>query len=219
MNSRAEIRARLESQLCHELGETILDALQLPDVSDVHVDTDGTLYTRRRGRWTTDQNVLYPPEHRETVIGLVAHSLHLEATSKNPVIEGEMEFGGRRFRFTGHLPPLVSGPTIYIRKPAAIVYTLAQYEDDRIITARQRTVLQQAVKTRRNILIAGGMGSGKSTLANALIGEIAPEMHVGIIEDTYELECRLPHRSHLHTTENMICERSYVRRSAANWTA
>jgi hypothetical protein len=48
MNSRAEIRVRLESQLCHELGETILDVLELPGVSDVHIDSDGALHTRQR---------------------------------------------------------------------------------------------------------------------------------------------------------------------------
>jgi type IV secretion system protein VirB11 len=87
------------------------------------------------------------------------------------------------------------------------VYRLPDYEAAGIITTRQRDLLHRAVIERQNILIAGAMGSGKTTLANALINLIPPEDRVGTIEDTYELQVRLPNRSQLHTTSTIDLRR------------
>src|SRR5262249_43320133 len=105
--------------------------------------------------------------------------------------------------FTGLRPPIVAAPSIAIRKPAEIIYTLADYERDGVINAGQRSILHKGVIERENILIAGAMGSGKSTLANALIDAIPSETRVGTIEDTYELQVHLPNRNQLHTTQNI----------------
>jgi type IV secretion system protein TrbB len=203
VNSRDEIHARLQEQLCFELGAPVLCALEQPATSDVLLLEDGTLWVNAAGKWTVDPNAFYPVERRETIIGLIAHSLHQEATFATPDIQGEFSIDERRFRFTGLMPPIVAAPTVAIRKPAEIIYTLSHYERDGIITARQRNILHGAVIERQNILIAGAMGSGKSTLANALIDAIPPETRVGTIEDTYELQVRLPNRNQLHTTSNI----------------
>lgn len=202
MNVRDEMHARLQEQLCFELGEPVLYALEQPATSDVMLLEDGTLWVNAGG-WTVDPAAFYPAEKRETIIGLIAHSLHQEATFATPDIQGEFSIDDRRFRVTGLMPPIVAAPTVAIRKPAEIIYTLADYERDGIVTARQRNILQQGVIERRNILIAGPMGSGKSTLANALIAAMTPETRVGTIEDTYELQVRLPNRNQLHTTSNI----------------
>jgi type IV secretion system protein TrbB len=203
MNARDEIHRRLQEQLCFELGPRVVRALGQPDVSDVVLLEDGALWVNAGGKWTVEPNVFYPVDQRETIIGLIAHSLHQEATFATPDIQGEFNIDERRFRFTGLRPPIVAAPTIAIRKPAEIIYTLGDYERDGIITARQRCILHWGVIERKNILIAGPMGSGKSTLANALIDEIPPATRVGTIEDTYELQVRLANRNQLHTTQNI----------------
>jgi type IV secretion system protein TrbB len=200
MNERDEMRGRLQEQLCFELDEPVLHALERPATSDVLLLEDGALWVNAGGKWTVDETAFYSVEQRETIISLIAHALHQRATFTSPNVEGEFTIGAQRFRFTGLMPPVVAAPTIAIRKPAEIIYTLADYERDSIITAGQRSVLQRGVIERQNILIAGAMGSGKSTLANALIDEIPPGQRVGTIEDTYELQVRLPNRNQLHTT-------------------
>jgi type IV secretion system protein TrbB len=207
VNARDQIRVRLHDQLCHELGEPVLDAALRTGVSDIMLLEDDTLWVNHRGIWTRDPNARYWPEQRETIIGLVANALHQEATFANPIIEGEVTIRERRYRFTGHLPPICALPTIAIRKPAEFIYTLADYEAAGIITARQRSILHGAVIERQNILIAGGMGSGKSTLVNALIDLIPLQDRVGTIEDTYELQVRLPNRNQLHTTSTIDLRR------------
>jgi len=203
MNARDEIQQRLQEQLYFELGEPVLYALEQPATSDVLLLENGALWVHASGKWTVESGAFYPAEQRETIIGLVAHSLHQQATFATPDIQGEFTISERRFRFTGLMPPIVAAPTVAIRKPAEIIYTLADYERDGIVTARQRSLLHRGVIERQNILIAGAMGSGKSTLANALIDAIPPETRIGTIEDTYELQVRLPNRNQLHTTHDI----------------
>jgi P-type conjugative transfer ATPase TrbB len=59
-----------------------------------------------------------------------------------------------------------------------------------ILTPPQAHVLTQAVRERRNIVVAGGTSSGKTTLVNALLAEVASlQERVVILEDTRELRC------------------------------
>src|SRR5437660_12864675 len=145
MNARGEMRSRLQDQLCHDLGEPVLQILEKPDVTDVLLLEDGTLWSCERGSWASEPVEAYEPEHREAIIGLVAHSLRQEATFSHPNIEGEMEIDRRRFRFTGLMPPVVAFPTVAIRKPSENIYTLTHYERDGIITERYRKLLERAV--------------------------------------------------------------------------
>jgi type IV secretion system protein TrbB len=51
-------------------------------------------------------------------------------------------------------------------------------------------VIQEAIRSRKNILIVGGAGAGKTTIANAVLEEIGiltPGDRVLVIEDTQEL--------------------------------
>lgn len=55
------------------------------------------------------------------------------------------------------------------------------------------TMLRQAVRQRRNILISGGTATGKTTFLNALLAEVPLQERLILIEDTPELQA--PHRN------------------------
>src|SRR6185295_7639145 len=83
-----------------------------------------------------------------------------------------------------------------------------------IMAAVQAESLGQAVRERRNILIAGGTGSGKTTLVNALLAEVAKTAdRVVLIEDTRELQCRAPNFLALRTKDGVASLSDLVRSS------
>jgi type IV secretion system protein VirB11 len=116
-------------------------------------------------------------------------------------------------RIQALLPPLVAAPVLSIRKRPSRIYALADYVADGIATAEQARWLGQAVKSKRNIIVAGGTGSGKTTLLNALLAEPAfIEARVVILEDTAELQCESPNGVQLLTkrTEPQVAMRDLV---------
>ncbi|MDB4990525.1 MAG: trbB, partial [Myxococcaceae bacterium] len=62
--------------------------------------------------------------------------------------------------------------------------------------------MREAVRAKRNILIAGATGTGKTTLLNALVGEMEaqePEVRCGILETTREIQSQSPWHFQLET--------------------
>ncbi|TIP29162.1 MAG: P-type conjugative transfer ATPase TrbB [Mesorhizobium sp.] len=187
MSSHPEADHRRRVMLRTALGPAITEALADPSVIEVMVNPDGALRLDRLGEGRVNTGVHLHPSEAERIIRLVASHVRVEAHADNPIVCAELPSGER---FEGLLPPVVLAPCFAIRKPAAKLYTLADYVADRIMLPLQVDVLKRAVRERRNILVAGGTSSGKTTLANALLAEVAEcDERVILIEDTRELQC------------------------------
>lgn len=186
MNAALSAGRRLEA-LRHALGEAVLAALADPAVVEVMVNPDGRLVVDRLAEGRSACEASLGGEARERVIRLVADHLGEPATRESPRISAALPSGER---FQGLLPPIVAAPTFAIRKRPAVVWTLADYVAQGVLSAAQAGVLRDAVSRRRNVLICGGTSSGKTTLANALLAEPAfAGDRVFLIEDTPELQC------------------------------
>ncbi|MGY4485198.1 P-type conjugative transfer ATPase TrbB [Bradyrhizobium sp. LM3.2] len=112
------------------------------------------------------------------------------------------------------LPPVVAAPTFAIRKPAIAVFGLDDYVAAGIMNVSQASALRNAVAARKNILVAGGTSTGKTTLTNALLAEVAKGSdRVVLIEDTRELQCRVPNLVALRTKDGVISLSDLVRSS------
>jgi type IV secretion system protein VirB11 len=105
-----------------------------------------------------------------------------------PRVSAELPESGERFE--GLVPPVVAAPCFAIRRPAIAVFALDDYVQAGIMSWAQANLLRNAVRDRKNILVAGGTSTGKTTLVNALLAEVARTSdRVVLIEDTRELQC------------------------------
>ena len=210
-----EAAARKRAMLRTAMGPAIADALADPLVIEVMVNPDGALRLDRLGAGRSDTGVRLDPAHVERIVRLVASHTRTEVHGAAPIVSAELPphgdaLGGERFE--GLLPPVSSGPCFAIRKPAARIYTLADYVSDGIMTGSVAGTLALAVADRCNLLVAGGTSSGKTTLANALLAELAPrDERVILIEDTRELQCAAPDTVALRTRPGVVGMADLVR--------
>jgi P-type conjugative transfer ATPase TrbB len=203
----AESRRRISAKLQDELGEVICTTLMEPDVVEVMVNPDGSLWVERLGKGMTqiEEDGQVSPAR---VIATVAAYADTVVTRQSPIVSAVLPTDGSRFE--GLLPPIVAGPTFTIRRKASKVFGLEDYASNSIMTSSDIMVLRTAVVERRNIMIAGGTGSGKTTLANALIQEISlihPEHRIVIIEDTAEIQCSAHNKVQMLTSDEVGMDR------------
>lgn len=188
VSEREPARRRIR-MLRTAMGPEIAAALEDPDVVEVLLNPDGSLWVDRlqTGRAPTGHRM--PPPVAERIIRVVAAHVRAEVHPGAPLLSAELPETGERFM--GAMPPIVRAPSFAIRKRALRIMTLADYVADGIMAEVQAAFLRRAVRERLNIVVAGGTSTGKTTLANALLDEIADTGdRVLILEDTVELQCR-----------------------------
>lgn len=176
------------AMLFSALGSQVAAALRAPDTIEIIVNPDGKLWIERQALGRSFSGDVLEASHVERVIRLVATLSGAQAHEDRPIISAELPPSGERFE--GLLPPVSRAPCFVIRKPAQQIFRLEDYVGAHMLTEAQSATLKDAIKSKANILIAGGTGSGKTTLANALLAEIADlDERVVILEDTRELCC------------------------------
>ena len=186
--SQSNVTARQIRALRTAMGSVIANALDDPEVVEVLLNPDGSLWIDRVGSGRSATGIQFSSHAAERLIRLVAIAMGVEVHSDAPSVCVELLERGERFE--GVLPPIVRAPMFAIRKRAIGVMRLEHYVREQILTQAQADFLSQAVRTRLNILIAGGPATGKSTLANALLQEVATTKdRVIVLEDTVELQC------------------------------
>jgi len=201
------IDSRLLNALEHNLGSSIMCALNDPDVVEIMLNPDGQVWVEKHGQ---DMTVLgtMSAEKGRLILSLVASGLDTTVTTENPIVGGELPLDGSRFE--GLLPPVVEAPSFTIRKKASKVFSLSDYAAQNIIPAHIIPILEAQVSARMNILVVGGTGSGKTTLVNALIRVIAdqcPNDRLLILEDTGELQSESPNTVFFHTSDHVDMRR------------
>lgn len=192
------------------MGPVIAAALEDPDVVEIMLNPDQTLWVDRLSSGRAPLGVELSEADGERIIRLVAAHVGAEVHRGQPLLSAELPETGERFE--GILPPAAPGPAFALRKRAVGVIPLERYVTDGMMTAAQAEFLRGAVRERRNILIAGGTSTGKTTLANALLAEIAATGdRVLVLEDTIELQCAARDHVPLRTRAGVVSMRELVR--------
>ncbi len=194
------------------LGPSIAAWLEDPIIVEVMLNPDGRLWVDRLSGGLADTGERLAAADGERIVRLVAHHVGAEVHPASPLVSAELPETGERFE--GLLPPVVTAPAFAIRKPAIAVFTLEDYVAAGIMAEFQAETLREAVRERRNILVAGGTSTGKTTLTNALLAEVAKTTdRVVLIEDTRELQCSSPNLVALRTRDGVASLSDLVRSS------
>ena len=192
---------RLLDSLRHNCGPLFMNALDNPAVIEIMLNPDGSLWIERYGQDHEHIGDISPAQGR-LVLSLVASGLDLTVNEHNPIVEGEFPLDGSRFE--GTFPPIVGpGPSFSLRKKASRVFTLAEYLAAGSITPEVISIIHEAVRQRKNIVVVGGTSSGKTTFVNAVIdaiAELTPSHRLIILEDTAELQSKSENTVFFHTS-------------------
>jgi type IV secretion system protein VirB11 len=192
------------------LGVDIAAALSDPQVIEIMVNPDGTLWVDRLGSGRAPTGIRFSAGAAERIIRLIAAHVRAEVHASSPIVSAELPKTGERFE--GVLPPIVRAPAFSIRKRAIEVIGLERYVEEGILSERQAQLLRGAVRERLNILIAGGTSTGKTTLANALLREVAATGdRVIVLEDTVELQCIAEDHVPMRTKSGVVSMTQLVR--------
>jgi len=192
------------------MGPLIAAALADPDVVEVMLNPDGSLWTDRLSTGRAPTGETLSAADGERIIRLVAAHVGVEVHRGRPLLSAELPETGERFE--GVLPPASPAPAFALRKRAVGVIPLDDYVRDGVLVESQADFLRHAVRERQNILVAGGTSTGKTTLANALLAEIAAtEDRVLVLEDTVELRCVAKDHVPLRTRPGVVSMTELVR--------
>lgn len=200
LTTSRQVHARQIDVITRCMGDLVGGLMLEADVTDILLNEDGRVWVTRLDRDSYPAGFMAAGDAL-ALIGAVAATLGKVATAQTPIVEGELLTDGSRF--LGIVPPNVRAPVFAIRKKASAVLPLVEYQRRGLMTGRQRRVIEDAVRDRRNIIICGGTGSGKTTLLNAIlhtVAELAPEDRVLIGEDTREAQCSSPNHVFIRTS-------------------
>jgi P-type conjugative transfer ATPase TrbB len=202
--------SRLSELLASALGPGISELLRDDGISEIRLNSDGSVWGNRLGHGKFQTTVRISPENARRAIYAVAYGVGGICSESTPSISAELPGTGERFQ--GVLPPLTQSPLFVIRKKAVRIFTLEDLEKQGVISKTGYELLSEAVLKRKNILVVGGTDSGKTTFANALLQVVSETTdRIIILEDTQELQCRAKDVEYLHTKEGVASLRDLIR--------
>ena len=156
-----------------------------PTVTEVMVNGCGSLFYERDGRLLPAARAFDSPEQIMLVMDRILAPLGRRLDDASPIVNARLPNG---FRVNAVIAPVaVDGPAVTIRKFSGALRTLESLVELGSLPTWYARLLSWAVRTRRDIAVAGGTGSGKTTLLNALSAEIPTDERIVTIEDSAEL--------------------------------
>ncbi len=205
-----EQRERLLEKLTREVRGPLLGALKDDDIIEIVCNANGIVWQLdRTDTWNEIDNLSHAKA--DSILSTVAALTDNIINTGSPQIQCAFPLDGSRFQ--GLVPPAVPAPIFDIRKHSRHIYSIDEYVEANIISFEQAKCIEQAIVSRKNILISGGTCSGKTTLAKTLI-ELAyfrgnhGERFI-VIEDTKELHC---------SASNIVSMHAYTRELLSRFT-
>ena len=170
-------------------GPVLADYVTDGTTLEVMCNDNGTCYVTRLGVGTVE--VAHPGwEALDRFLRAMAHEVGQEWRATSPRLSAALDDVG--WRVQAGRPPLAPAPFMTLRKHPVHIFPLSDFEAKGILSPQERAVLEQAMRERKRLVIAGGVGSAKTSLLNALLDSIKETAdRVILVEDAPELHCNV----------------------------
>ena len=181
-------RQIIDEAIAQVLGLGRLEPLLEDDeISDIHIRGNFPVWVKtRNGERREHPPIVQTDAELVDLIRRIASRMgHREQRfdPAHPELNLQLPDGSRLFAAM----EISSHPTLVIRRHRFEFSAISQLVERQMMEAEVGSFLAAAVRSRKNIIVAGGTGSGKTTLLRALINEIGPLERIVTIEDAYEL--------------------------------
>ena len=181
-------RQIIDEAIAQVLGLGRLEPLLEDDeISDIHIRGNFPVWVKtRNGERREHPPIVHTDAELVDLIRRIASRMgHREQRfdPAHPELNLQLPDGSRLFAAM----EISSHPTLVIRRHRFEFSAIPQLVERKMMEPEVGSFLAAAVRSRKNIIVAGGTGSGKTTLLRALINEIGPLERIVTIEDAYEL--------------------------------
>lgn len=181
-------RRRVEQAIAGVLGLGRLEPLLEDDeITDIHVRGNAPAWVKRRdgSRECVGPIVENDAELVEFIrrIATRMSDRELRFDPANPEVNLQLPDGSRLFAAMD----ISQRPMLVVRRHRFEATSLRDLCVSGMVDPRTAEFLAACVRSKRNIIIAGGTGSGKTTLLRSLLHEVHPNERIVTIEDSYEL--------------------------------
>jgi pilus assembly protein CpaF len=162
-----------------------------PTTTDVVVNGPGDVRVDRGAGWES----VASPFADEAAVQRLARRLATAADQRldaaHPYVDGRLADGTRLHAVLA--PVAASGTCLSLRVLRPVVHDMAALAASGSLPGACRLVLRSMLAARLAFLVSGGTGSGKTTLLSALLGAVAAQERIVIVEDAEELRPDHPH--------------------------
>lgn len=189
---RRDRDALISRILDESVGLGPLEALLSDDrITEIMINGPDRVFVEREGRIERVPVTFKDEEQLLQIVDRIVAPIGRRIDESSPMVDARLPDGSR---VNAVIQPVsLYGTTVSIRRFSKRPYTIADLIRFDSLTPTVGRFLENAVRTKMNILISGGTGSGKTTLLNAMAEAIPEEERIITIEDMAELRLTREH--------------------------
>lgn len=180
--------------------EPLLDRAARGEITEIMMNPDGSLWVIPRGAVFPERvPISVSPEEARIVVDKLLAVVGRRMTEAEPIVSAKIPRSERLpagARVHVVAPPIANGdfPALNIRFYEARPVSYERVvEEWRMLSPEMAADLEDAVRGRLRIMIAGGTGTGKTTFLSFLANRIPPENRILLCEDPAEIFLDRPH--------------------------
>ena len=168
----------------------ISPVLRSSRVSEIMINGPNHVFVESKGKIFESGIRFFSEQHLLSIIQRIVEPLGRHVDEASPMVDARLPDGSR---VNAIIPPLaLQGASVTIRKFSEKKLTTDDLIKFGSMTPEMALFLEEAVRSRQNILVSGGTGSGKTTLLNVLSLFIPKGERVITVEDSAELKLDHP---------------------------